>query len=191
MSRLWALLLAPIAAMLAAACQHDPYPWPRPGEPSAAPLESQLSQRDSLQDAANDVIAVAAAIRNAVAKVYPAAQWATTSDGGQAGCEPPFVFLSGSIYELPKWQAAAPTSAADAQTVVAAAADVLKAHGAENLELKPGQSVRGALPREHGTLEFTIRAPYGSNPPDMVVSGATGCHHVARGPGPWNTPRTP
>ena len=188
MTRLSILLLA----MLAAGCHHqDPYPWPRPGEPSAAPLESQLSQRDSLQDAANDVIAVAAAIRDAVAKVYPAAQWATTSGGGQAGCEPPFVFLSGSIYELPNWQASAPMSPADTQAVVAAAADVLKAHGAHNLELKPGQSVRGALPHEHGTLEFTIRAPYGSNPPDMVVSGATGCHHVAPGPGPWNTPRTP
>ena len=90
MTRLSILLLA----MLAAGCHHqDPYPWPRPGEPSAAPLESQLSQRDSLQDAANDVIAVAAAIRDAVAKVYPAAQWATTSQGGQAGCEPPFEML--------------------------------------------------------------------------------------------------
>ncbi|MGA9489089.1 MAG: LppA family lipoprotein [Mycobacterium sp.] len=188
MSRLWVLVLA----MLAAACHHaDPYPWPRPGQPSATALENELSQRDSLQDAANDVIAVAAAIREAVARVYPAATWTTTSAGGQAGCEPPFVFLSGSIYELPKWQASAPTSPADAQAVVAAAADVLRAHGADNLDLKPGQSVRGALPREHGTVEFTIRAPYGSNPPDMVVSGATGCHHVASGPGPWNTPPTP
>lgn len=185
MTRLWIL----VAAMLAAGCHHhDPYPWPRPGEPSATPLENQLSQRDSLQDAADDLVAVAAAIRDAVAKVYPSATWAPTTDGAQAGCEPPFVFLSGSIYELPKWQAPAPTSPADAQAVVAAAADVLTAHGAHNLDLKAGQSVRGALAREHGTLEFTIRAPYSSNPPDMVVSGATGCHHLAPGPGPWNTP---
>ncbi len=190
MSRLWIVLVA----LLAAACHHqtaDPYPWPRPGEPSAAPLENELKQRDSLQDAANDLIAVAAAIRDAISRVYPAATWTTTSDGGQAGCEPPFVFLSGTIYELPKWQASAPTSAGDAEAVVNAAAEVLKAHGADKLVLKPGQSVRGALPHEHGTVDVTILAPYRSNPPDMVVSGATGCHHVAPGPGPWNTPPKP
>jgi hypothetical protein len=181
-------MIALIGVTLVSACHYDPYPWPRPGEPSATALGNQLNERDSLQGAANDLIAVAAAIRDAVHRVYPATRWAPTSDGNQADCGPPFTFLTGSIYELPNWQSSAPTSAADAEAVVAAAADVLKAHHAEQIDLKPGRSVSGVLPREHGKLDFAIRAPFGSHPPDMVVSGATGCHHAAPGPGPWNTP---
>jgi hypothetical protein len=48
--------------MLLSACHYDPYPWPRPGQPSAAALENQLNERDSLQAAANDLITVAAAV---------------------------------------------------------------------------------------------------------------------------------
>jgi Lipoprotein confined to pathogenic Mycobacterium len=185
------LLIVLAVAMSATACHYDPYPWPKPGQPSATALENQLSQRDSLQDAANDLVAVAAAMRDAVQQAYPAAKWTTTSNGSQAGCPPPFTFLSGSIYQLPNWQSPAPTSPADADAVVKAATDVLKAHGVSDVDVHTGRSASGALPRDHGTLEFAIRAPFGSNPPDMVVSGATGCHHIGTGPGPWNSSATP
>jgi hypothetical protein len=190
MRRLW-LSIALAATMSVSACHYDPYPDPKPGQPSATVLENQLGQRDSLQDAANDLVAVAAAIREAVQRAYPAAGWTARTNGGQAGCPPPFTFLSGSIYQLPNWQSSAPTVATDAQAVVSAAGEVLKAHGAVNVDVKAGRSVSGALPRDHGSLELAIRAPYGSNPPDMVVSGETGCHHVGSGPGPWSTPPTP
>jgi Lipoprotein confined to pathogenic Mycobacterium len=184
--------LALTAVAVLAACHYDPYPWPRPGQPPASVLESQLKERDSLQDAANDLIAVAAAMRDAVQRVYPAAQWSTASalPGGQADCDPPFTFLSGSIYQLPEWLAPAPASAADRQAVVAAAADVLRAHHAEHIAVTDGQSVSGELPQEHGGLRFIISTPPG-RPALMSLKGATGCHHAAPGPGPWNTPATP
>jgi hypothetical protein len=185
------LLIAPVVAVLTSACHYDQHPWPKPGQPPATALENQLSQRDSLQDASKDLVAVAASIREAVQRAYPAAKWTTTSNGGQAGCPPPFTFLSGSIYQLPNWQSPAPASPAGAHAVVSAAAEVLKAHGVDKIDRHTGRSVSGPLPRDHGTLEFAIRAPVGSNPSDMVVSGATGCHHVASGPGPWTTSSTP
>lgn len=184
----WSMVVAPAVAVLASGCHYDQHPWPKPGQAPATTLENQLSQRDSLQDAANDLIAVAAAIREAVQQAYPAAKWTTTSNGGQSGCPPPFTFLSGSIYQLPNWQSSAPTSPTGAHAVVSAAAEVLKAHGVDKIDRHTGRSVSGPLPHVHGTLGFTI---LGANPPHMVVSGATGCHHVAAGPGPWNTSSTP
>lgn len=180
------------AAVAVSACHYDPYPWPRPGDPSATVLENQLSQRDSLQDAANDLIAVAADMRAAVQRAYPATRWAPTpgAHGGQADCGPPFTFLTGSVYELPGWNAPAPTSAADREAVTDAAADVLRAHHAENIEVAPGQSVRGALAREHGYPEFVINNPPTPYQPQMSINGATGCHHAAPGPGPWDTSAT-
>jgi hypothetical protein len=186
------LLIVLAVAMSATACHYDPYPWPKPGQPSATTLENELSQRDSLQDAANDLAAVAAAMRAAIQQAYPAATWTTTSNGGQAGCPPPFTFLSGSIYQLPNWQSPAPSTAAGEAAVVAAATEVLKAHGVRNVDVHTGRSASGALPNDHGTLEFVIRPPYKSNPADMVVSGVTGCHQVVgSAPGPWNTSATP
>jgi Lipoprotein confined to pathogenic Mycobacterium len=181
------------AAMLLSACHYDPYPWPRPGQPSATALENQLNERDSLQDAANDLIAVAAAVREAVQRVYPPTQWklVTALPGGQAGCSPPFTFLSGSVYQLPHYDAPAPASSADRDAVVAAAADVLRAHHAEKIELTPGRSVSGVLPREHGSVQFVISTPTTPVQPLMTVEGQTGCHHAAPGPGPWDTPPTP
>jgi hypothetical protein len=185
------LLIALVVTMTASACHYDPYPWPKPGEASATALERMLSQRDSLQQAANDLVAVAATMRDAIQQAYPAAKWTAKSNGSQAGCPPPFTFLSGSIYQLPNWQSPAPVSPAGAHAVVNAATGVLKAHGVSKVDVHTGRSVSGALPHDHGTLQFAIMAPFGSNPPDMVVSGATGCHHVAAGPGPWNTSATP
>jgi Lipoprotein confined to pathogenic Mycobacterium len=185
------LMIVLVVTMALSACHYDPRQWPKPGEASATALERMLSQRDSLQDAANDLVAVAAAMRAAVQQAYPAAKWTTTSNGGQAGCPPPFTFLSGSTYQLPNWQSAAPASPAGGHAVVNSATDVLKAHGVSKVDVHTGRSVSGALPRDHGTLELVIRAPSGSNPPDMVVSAATGCHHVVSGTGPWNTSPTP
>jgi Lipoprotein confined to pathogenic Mycobacterium len=185
------LMIVLVVTMALPACHYDPHPWPKPGEASATALERMLSQRDSLQDAANDLVAVAAAMRAAVQQAYPAAKWTTTSNGGQAGCSPPFTFLSGSTYQLPNWQSPAPASPAGGHAIVNAATDVLKAHGVSKVDVHTGRSVSGALPRDHGTLELVIEAPLGSNPPDMVVSGATGCHHVDAGTGPWNTSPTP
>jgi GAF domain-containing protein len=187
--RCWPVPVVMIAAMTLSACHYNPYRWPRPGQPAATTLENQLNERDSLQDAAKDLIAVAGAIRDAVQRVYPDAQWAPTSDGAQANCGPPFVFLSGTVYVLPRWQSPAPTAVPDAQAVVAAAADVLKAHHAEKIDPKPGQSVSGVLPREHGEVQFIISAPVTRQQlPSMAVSGTTGCHHAKPGPGPWDTP---
>jgi hypothetical protein len=186
------VLVAVIAAVLLSACHLDPYRWPRPGQPAATPLENQLSQRDSLQDAAKDLIAVAAAVRDAVQQVYPNTQWAPMGDGVQANCAPPFVFLTGTVYVLPRWQSPAPSAASDAQAVIAAAADVLRAHHAEKIDPKPGRSVGGVLPREHGELQLTIAVP--DSPQQaayMAVTGTTGCHHAVPGPGPWNTPTRP
>lgn len=185
------LVIALAVTMAASACHYDPHPWPKPGEASADALERMLSQRDSLQDAANDLVAVTTAMRDAVQQAYPAATWTATSNGGQAGCPPPFVFLSGKIYQLPNWQSPAPVSPAGAHAVVKAATDVLKAHGVSKVDVHTGRSVSGALPSDHGLLGVAIEAPSGSNPPDMVVSGATGCHHLGTGPGPWDTPPTP
>jgi hypothetical protein len=185
--RFWPVPVAVIAAMLLSACHYDPYRWPRPGQASATALENQLNERDSLQDAAKDLIAVAAAMRDAAQRAYPATQWTPKSDGDQGNCGPPFIFLTGSIYELPNWQSSAPASAAEAEAVIAAVADVLKAHHAEKIDQKPERSVTGVLPREHGELEFTIRAPVNGRPPEMVLFGKTGCHHAAPGQGPWNT----
>jgi Lipoprotein confined to pathogenic Mycobacterium len=185
------LVIALAVTMAASACHYDPHPWPKPGEASADALERMLSQRDSLQDAANDLVAVTVAMRDAVQQAYPAATWTATSDGGQAGCPPPFVFLSGKIYQLPNWQSPAPASPAGAHAVIKAATDVLKAHGVSKVDVHTGRSVNGALPRDHGLLGLAIEAPSGSNPSDMVVSGATGCHHVGTGPGPWNSPPRP
>jgi Lipoprotein confined to pathogenic Mycobacterium len=191
--RRWFLGVALVGALAVSACHYNPYPWPRPGQPSATTLENQLNRRDSLQDAANDLIAVAAAIRDAVQRVYPAAQWSITPglEGGQNTCGPPFTFLTGSIYKLPDWHAPAPASAGDREAVVKAATDVLRAHNAENIRLRPGRSVSVVLPREHGYPEFVISTPTTPAPPQMSVSGATGCHHPAPGPGPWDTPPTP
>ncbi|MGH3633023.1 LppA family lipoprotein [Mycobacterium sp.] len=187
-------ILAMTAAVAVSACHHyDPYPWPRPGDPSATVLENQLSQRDSLQDAANDLIAVAADMREAVQRAYPATHWSATpgAHGGQSDCGPPFTFLTGTIYELPGWTAPAPPSGAERNAVVAAVADVLRAHHAEKIDVTPGQSVRGTLPREHGYPEFIINNPPAPYRPLMSIKGATGCHHAAPGPGPWDTPATP
>lgn len=182
-----------VAVALSAACHYDPYPSPRAGQPSATVLESQLSQRDSLQDAANELIAVAAAMRDAVQRVYPAAQWSTAPalPGGQSGCDPPFTFLSGSIYQLPEWLATAPASAPDRAAVITAAADALRAHHAEHVTVADGQSVSAQLPNDHGGLRLIISPAVGPNPALMSVKGATGCHHAAPGPGPWDTPATP
>jgi Lipoprotein confined to pathogenic Mycobacterium len=182
-----------VVAMVLFACHYDPYPSPRPGQPSATILENQLSQRDSLQDAANDLIAVGAAIREAVQRVYPPTRWSlvTALPGGQAGCDPPFTFLSGSVCQLPHYDAPAPSSAADREAVVTAAADVLRAHHAEKIDLTPGHSVSGILPREHGYPQFVIGTPTTPVQPLMTVEGQTGCHHPAPGPGPWDTPPTP
>jgi hypothetical protein len=181
--------VAMIAALLLSACHYNPYRWPRPGQPSATALENQLNERDSLQDAANDLIAVAAAMRDAVQRAYPTTQWAPISDGVQANCAPPFVFLTGKVYVLPRWQSPAPTSAPDAEAVVRAAADVLEAHHAEKIDPIAGQSVSGELPREHGKLQLTIAVPVNPQQPrNMAMTGTTGCHHAAPGPGPWSTP---
>jgi hypothetical protein len=187
----WAVGVA--AAMALSGCHYDPYPWPRPGQPSATALENQLNERDSLQDAANDLITVAAAIREAVQRVYRPTRWnlVTALPGGQVGCSPPFTFLSGSVYQLPHYDAPAPTSSADRDAVVAAAADVLRAHHAEKIELTAGRSVSGVLPREHGSPQFVISTPTTPVQPLMTVEGQTGCHHAAPGPGPWDTPPTP
>lgn len=185
------LLIALVVATSASACHYDPDPWPKPGEASASALERMLNQRDSLQEAANDLVAVTEAMRDAIQQAYPAAKWTATSNGGLAGCPPPFVFLSGKIYQLPNWQSPAPASPAGAHAVVKAATDVLKAHGVSKVDVHTGRSASGALPRDHGMVGFAIEASSGSNPPDMLVSGATGCHHVGTGPGPWDTPPTP
>lgn len=187
----WAVAVA--TALLLSGCHYDPYPWPRPGQPSATALENQLSERDSLQDAANDLIGVAAAVREAVQRVYPPTRWSlvTALRGGQAGCSPPFTFLSGSVYQLPHYDAPAPASSADRDAVVTAAADVLRAHHAEKIELTVGRSVSGVLPREHGSAQFVIGTPTTPAQPLMTVAGQTGCHHAAPGPGPWDTPPTP
>jgi hypothetical protein len=188
--RCWPVPVAMIAAVTLSACHYNPYRWPRPGQPEATTLENQLNQRDSLQDAANDLLAVAAAVRDAVQQAYPDTHWTPTSDGVQGNCGPPFVFLSGTVYVLPRWQSPAPTAKPDAEAVVAAAADVLKTHHAEKVDPKPGQSVSGVLPREHGELQFIISAPVNrpQQPPSMAVSGTTGCHHARSGPGPWDSP---
>jgi hypothetical protein len=187
-----------IAVLLLSACQHySPYRYPRPGEPSATQLESKLNERDSLQDAANDMIAVAAAMRDAVQRVYPATQWAPLADGVQAdgvlaNCAPPFLFLTGNVYVLPGWKSPAPAAGPDAQAAVGAVADVLKAHHADKINATAGQSVSGELPREHGKLQFTITpARDAQQPPSMTVTGTTGCHHAAPGPGPWGTSAKP
>jgi hypothetical protein len=189
--RRWAVVV--LASMVLCACHYDPYPWPHLGQPSATALENQLNERDSLQDAANDLIAVAAAIRAAVQRVYPPTRWSlvTALQGGQAGCSQPFTFLSGSVNQLPHYDAPAPSSSADRDAVVAAAADVLRAHRAEKIDLTPGQSVSGVLPREHGYPQFAISTPTTPVPPLMTVEGQTGCHHAAPGPGPWDIPPTP
>ena len=127
-------------------------------------------------------------MRDAVQQAYPAAKWTATSNGGQAGCPPPFVFLSGKIYQLPNWQSPAPASTAGAHAVVSAATEVLKAHGVDNVDVHTGRSVSGAIaprPRDAGIRH---RSRSSSNPPDMVVSGATGCHHVGLRPGPVEHP---
>ncbi|MEE6136671.1 LppA family lipoprotein [Mycobacterium sp. 050128] len=189
--RFYPAVLATAAVL--SSCHYDPYPSPRAGQPSATVLESQLNERDSLQEAANDLIGVATAMRDAVQRVYPAAQWsiAPALPGGQSGCEPPFTFLSGSIYQLPEWLATAPVSAGDRDAVIAAAADVLRAHHAEHVVVTNGQSVSAELPAEHGGIRLIISPPAGSNPALMSVKGATGCHHAAPGPGPWDIPPAP
>ncbi|HXS84154.1 MAG TPA: LppA family lipoprotein [Mycobacterium sp.] len=190
-SRRWRAAIAAVVAAMLSGCHYDPYPWPRPGQPSATPLESQLSQRDSLQDAANDLISVAAEMRDAVQRVYPQARWSAVTHGGQAGCDPPFTFLSGAVYQLPHYDTPAPSSPADREAVIAAAADVLRAHHAEKIDVTKGQSVSGQLPRDHGNPRLTIGTPTTPVPPLMTVEGQTGCHHAAPGPGPWDSPPTP
>ena len=190
-SRRWPAAIAVACAAGLAACHYDPYPWPRPGQPSATPLENQLSQRDSLQDAADDLIAVAKEMRDAVQRVYPAAQWSAVTHGGQAGCDPPYTFLTGTVYQIPHYSAPAPTSPADRESVVAAAADVLRTHHADHLDVATGQSVSGQLPRDHGSARLTIGTPPAPARPLMTIEGQTGCHHTAPGPGPWDTPPTP
>jgi hypothetical protein len=191
------VLVVMIAAMLLSGCHVNPYRWPRPGQPAATTLENELNKRDSLQDAAKELIAVAAAVRDAVQRAYPATQWAPTSDGTKSNCAPPFIFLTGSTYILPVWRSVAPSSAPDVRAVVTAAANVLKAHHAEHIDPNPGQSVGGVLPRDRGELEFDVMEPPASNPanppnpPEMTISGVTGCHHVAPGPGPWDIPAQP
>jgi hypothetical protein len=189
--RRWPVVSAVVVAAVLSGCHYDPYPWPRPGQPSATPLENQLSQRDSLQDAANDLIAVAAEMRDAAQRVYPQARWSVVTHGGQAGCDPPFTFLSGTVYQIPHYDTPAPSSPADREAVVAAAADVLRAHHAEKIDVAKGQSVSGQLPRDHGSLRLTIGTPTTPVPPLMTVEGQTGCHHAAPGPGPWDSPPTP
>jgi hypothetical protein len=56
----------------------------------------------------------AGAIRNAVERVYPAAQWpiAPDWDGGQSAHGPAFRFLTGSIWKLPGWHPPVQASAA-------------------------------------------------------------------------------
>lgn len=190
--RCWPVSVAVIAAVTLSACHYNPYRYPRPGEPAATPLENQLNERDSLQDAAKDMIAVSAAMRDAVQRVFPDAEWTPTSDGAQANCGPPYVFLTGTVYVLPRWQSPAPPARQDAQAVIAAASGALKAHHAEKVDSKPGQSVSGVLPREHGELQFIISAPLTrQQPPTMALSGTTGCHHAKPGPGPWDTPERP
>jgi Lipoprotein confined to pathogenic Mycobacterium len=186
-----------IAALLLSACQHySPYRYPRPGEPSATQLENKLDERDSLQDAANDMIAVAAAMRDAVQRVYPATRWAPLADGLQAdgvlaNCAPPFLFLTGNVYVLPGWQSPAPAAGPDAEAAVGAVADVLKAHHADKVKATAGRSVSGELRREHGKLQFNITQPTNQKPPSMTVTGTTECHHAAPGPGPWGTSAKP
>ena len=156
-------------------------------------LESQLNERDSLQDAANDLIAVGAAIREAAQRAYPATEWTLVpgSHGGQHDCGPPFMFLTGSIYELPEYDASPPASEVDRNAIVTAAADAARAHHPDRVDVTPGRSVKVVLPREHGEVDFTIGTPVAPYPAFMSVSGATGCHHAAPGPGPWDTPATP
>lgn len=195
--RRWPVLVVMIAAMLLSGCHVNPYRWPRPGQPAAAALEKELNKRDSLQDAAKELIAVAAAVRDAVQRAYPATQWAPTSDGTKSNCAPPFIFLTGSTYILPVWRSVAPSSKPDVRATVAAAANVLKAHHAEHVDPNPEQSVGGALPRDRGEIEFDVmeppaaNPPNSTNPPEMIISGVTGCHHVAPGPGPWDIPAQP
>jgi hypothetical protein len=195
--RHWPVPVVMITAMLLSGCHVNPYRWPRPGQPAATTLENELNKRDSLQDAAKELIAVAAAAREAVQRAYPATQWAPTSDGTKSNCAPPFIFLTGSTYVLPVWRSVAPSSTPDVRAVVAAAANVLKAHHAEYIDPNPGESVSGVLPRDRGKLEFDVMRPVTSNPsnpfvtPEMTISGVTGCHHVAPGPGPWDIPVQP
>ncbi len=190
MRRLGALTV--VAVFAVAGCNDDPYPWPRPGDPSATMLENQLRQRDSLQDAANDLIAVTAEARAAVQRVYPAARWSVVGSGGQLGCDPPFVFLNGSVYEPPEYDGSPPESAADRAATVTAVADVLRAHRAEQVEVKPAESVNATLTRDHGFLHFVIGTPAAApSRPFMTIKGRTGCHLTAPGPGPWDTPATP
>jgi hypothetical protein len=189
--RRWTVPVVMVAAMLLSACHFNPYRWPRPGEPAAATLENQLNKRDSLQSAAKDFIGVAAAMRDAVQQAYPAAQWAPTSDGTKSNCAPPFIFLTGSTYILPVWRSVAPSSTSDVKVVVTAAANALKAHHAEQITPNPERSVGGVLLRERGRLEFTVMEAIPSNPPhppEMTITGVTECHHIAPGPGPWDTP---
>ncbi len=189
MRRLAALTVG--AVLVVAGCDDDPYPWPRPGDPSATVLENELRRRDSLQDAANDLIAVTAEMRAAVQRVY-ATRWSPVTSGGQLGCDPPFVFLHGSVYEPPEYDGSPPESAADRAAAVAAVADVLRAHHAEKVEVKPAESVSGTLPGEHGYLHFVIGTPAAApSRPFMTIKGRTGCHLTAPGPGPWDTPLTP
>jgi predicted LppA-like lipoprotein len=198
--RCWLVSVAMIAAVTLSACHYNPYRYPRPGEAEATTLENQLKERDSLQDAAKDMIAVGAAIRDAVQRVYPDAVWAPTSDGVQGNCAPPYVFLSGTVYVLPRWQSRAPTARPDVQAIITAVANVLKAHHADKVDtnkvdpahgpaLGEPQSLSGVLPREHGELRFVISAPVTREEgPTMALSGTTGCHHAKPGPGPWDTP---
>jgi predicted LppA-like lipoprotein len=188
--RCWPVSVAVIAAVALSACHYNPYRYPHPGDPGATTLENQLNQRDSLQDAAKDMIAVAAAMRDAVQRVFPDAQWTPTSDGTQANCGPPFVFLTGTVYVLPRWESRAPTVPHDAEVVIAAAADALKAHHADKVDPKQGQSVSGVLPREHGELQVIISPPanFQKVPPTLSLTGTTGCHHPKPGAGPWDTP---
>jgi Lipoprotein confined to pathogenic Mycobacterium len=190
--RCWPVSVAMIAAVMLSACHYNPYRWPRPGEPAAKTLENQLNERDSLQDAANDMIAVGAAMRDAAQRVYPDTEWKPTSADAKANCGPPYVFLSGAVYVLARWQSPAPTEPNVAQAVISAAADVLKAHHAEKIDSQPGRSVSGVLPREHGELQFIISMPVSrQQAPTMAVSGTTGCHHAKPGPGPWDNPVRP
>jgi hypothetical protein len=204
--RCWLVSVAMIAAVALSACHYNPYRYPRPGEAGATTLENQLKERDSLQDAAKDMSAVGAAIRDAVQRVYPDTDWVPTSDGAQANCAPPFVFLSGTVYVLPRWQSRAPAARPDVQAIITAVTGVLKAHHADKVEpnkadpkqgpsmgqgplIGQEQSVSGVLPREHGELRFVISAPITRDQsPTMALSGTTGCHHAKPGPGPWDTP---
>lgn len=192
-----------IVALLLSACTHySPYRYPRPGEPSATQLENKLDERDSLQDAANDMIAVAAAMRDAVQRVYPATQWAplaagVQTDGVLANCAPPFLFLTGNVYVLQGWQSPAPAAGPDAEAAIGAVGDVLKAHHADKINATAGRSLSGELRQEHGKLQFTITQPVNApqpadapRQPNMTVTGTTGCHHAAPGPGPWGTSAT-